>query len=133
MLSSVVCAVYSDHSYFQVDYTGHSWTFQTRWLQYLWGSHSPSWDAGTDEQEIPTHFIGNKNGMCSVVGEDVAFSALAWLKGRVRTIVPRMPIRDKTVRTRIIHSFYLNAMLVHILSIRTMLSLLYFDFQPHIF
>lgn len=52
----------------EVDYTGHSWVFKTEWLKYLWREYVPSWDAG----------------------EDIAFSALAWMHGRVRTVMPKM-------------------------------------------
>jgi hypothetical protein len=51
----------------QVDYVGHIWLFKTEWLRFLWGDHVPSWH----------------------VAEDLAFSAQAWLKGRVKSVVMR--------------------------------------------
>ena len=46
---------------------GHLWLFKTEWLRYLWADNIPSWD----------------------VAEDLAFSAQAWLKGRIKTLVIR--------------------------------------------
>lgn len=54
----------------EVDYTGHSWVFKTEWLRHLWGSAVPSWEAG----------------------EDIGFSATAWMKARIRTVMPAMPL-----------------------------------------
>jgi hypothetical protein len=54
----------------EVDYTGHCWVFKTEWLQLLWGSSVPSWEAG----------------------EDIGFSAAAWMKARIRTVMPAMPL-----------------------------------------
>ncbi len=61
----------------EVDYVGHIWFFKTKWVsQYLFnggissiGTYlQPSWEAG----------------------EDIGFSASAWLGGRIRTILPPM-------------------------------------------
>lgn len=53
----------------QVDYVGHAWFFRPEWTAYLWREYQPTWEA------------------C----EDVAFSASAWLHGRIRTLIPAMP------------------------------------------
>ena len=62
----------------EVDYVGHSWVLQSRWIsQYVWSAgyspvgrlYHPTWEAA----------------------EDVSISALCWLGGRIRTIIPPMP------------------------------------------
>ena len=46
---------------------GHAWVFKTEWLRFLWPDNIPSWD----------------------LGEDVAFSAQAWIKARIKTFMMR--------------------------------------------
>ena len=53
----------------EVDYVGHSWVFRSEWARHLWAEYVPSWDC------------------C----EDIGFSASAWLRARIRTVLPAMP------------------------------------------
>ena len=57
---------------------GHGWLFKSKWVsQHMWGAkysesgliYQPSWEAG----------------------EDIGFSSISWLNGRIRTILPPMP------------------------------------------
>lgn len=86
VLIAIFPGLMTDLLFIQVDYTGHSWTFKTEWLKYLWGSYSPSWEAG----------------------EDIGFSALAWLHGRIRTIMPKMSLSEYEVWGDSVTRFHLD-------------------------
>eukprot|EP01041_Mallomonas_annulata_P001119 gene1119-2178_t len=59
----------------EVDYVVHSWFYRTSWAKLMFSCHIPSWEQS----------------------EDMMLSACAWIKGRIRTVVPRMPSGDQSL------------------------------------
>eukprot|EP01041_Mallomonas_annulata_P003221 gene3221-6371_t len=54
----------------EVDYLGRTWVVRTEWIRLFWSERVPSWEC------------------C----EDVSVSAVAWMLGRYRSVVPAQPL-----------------------------------------
>lgn len=58
----------------EIDYGGRTWFLRTEWLRLLFSCYVPSWEQA----------------------EDMMISACLWIKGRIRTVLPRMPANDRS-------------------------------------